>query len=381
MNDRLDHLLRKFFEDTITAEELKELMNSVLETENSRLEPLLRQRWEAMQDSNVHAPDGAHVLAAILSRPAKVRFIYRRWRWVAAAMLLLLVCAGGAFLLFHNKTMPGKPVAAVVTPGYQHATLVLDDGSVVELDSSGNRILKQGTTTIQQQGGQLTYDHSGNDTHITYNTLSTPSGGQFKVTLPDGTIVWLNARSSIRYPTSFQGRERRVEMKGEAYFEVARNSQMPFRINVESQAEVSVLGTSFNINAYGDEEIIKTTLLNGAVAMAAMSGKPVAIKPGQQAQLGTQSESTDIKVIDHVNIDQVNAWRNGLFNFDHADLKSIMNEISRWYGVDIRYRGELPARTFRGSINRNLPLEQVLEILQDVNVKFRMEGKTIVVFN
>ena len=156
---------------------------------------------------------------------------------------------------------------------------------------------------------------------------------------------------------------------------------MPFRINVESQAEVSVLGTSFNINAYGDEEIIKTTLLNGAVAMAAMSGKPVAIKPGQQAQLGTQSESTDIKVIDHVNIDQVNAWRNGLFNFDHADLKSIMNEISRWYGVDIRYRGELPARTFRGSINRNLPLEQVLEILQDVNVKFRMEGKTIVVFN
>ncbi|MBS0030492.1 FecR family protein [Chitinophaga sp. 22321] len=380
MNDRLNDLLIRFFADAVTAEEQQELMQMILETDNSRLEPHLRQCWEAMKDDNVEAPDGSHVLTAILAHPAQVKPIRRGWYRAAAAIIFVLVTAGG-FFLYHQRITPVKTVAATIPPGYRHAILVLDDGSVVQLDSSGNKILKQEGSIVQQQGAELKYDHSGNSTKVAYNTLSTPSGGQFKVTLPDGTMVWLNAGSSIRYPTVFQGNERRVEMKGEAYFDVARNAAMPFRISVNNQSEVSVLGTDFNINAYQDDGLIKTTLLSGAVAVSGIPGKPVIIKPGEQAQQPAQSGSTNIAVINNVNIDQVNAWRNGLFNFEHADLKSVMNEISRWYGVSIRYEGELPARTFGGKITRNLQLEQVLEILQDVNVRFRMEGKTIVVFN
>lgn len=380
MNDRLNYLLTQFFGDVITAEEQQELMGMVLEADDPQLELLLRQRWEAMQDDKVQAPDGAHVLAAILSRPAQVKSIYRSWYRVAAAVLFILITAGG-LLLYYQRTAPVKPVAETVRPGHQHATLVLGDGSVVELDSSGNRILKQGGIVVQQQGGQLKYAHPGNSAQVTFNTLSTPPGGQFKVTLPDGTVVWLNAGSAIRYPTIFQGKERRVEMKGEAYFDVAPNSEMPFRVAVNNQSEVLVLGTDFNINAYQDDGLIKATLLNGAVSVSGTAGKPAILKPGQQAQLNTQNGSANITVTSNVNLEQVNAWRNGLFNFEHAGLKSVMNEISRWYGVGVRYEGEIPSRTFGGKITRNLPLEQVLEVLQDVDIRFRMEGKTIVVYN
>jgi ferric-dicitrate binding protein FerR (iron transport regulator) len=166
-------------------------------------------------------------------------------------------------------------------------------------------------------------------------------------------------------------------MSGEAYFEVAKNGEKPFKVSVNGKAEVKVLGTHFNINAYPDEGIIKTTLLEGVVSMSNPTNQPVLLKPGQQAAAG----QADIKIVKDANIDQVMAWRYGLFNFDRSNLQSVMNELSRWYDVDVRYEGQVSSQTFRGKIKRDLSLTQVLEVLQDVNVKFRMEGKTIVVYN
>ncbi|WP_343744192.1 FecR domain-containing protein [Chitinophaga sp.] len=378
MNDRLQDLLQRFFDGTATADEQRELMEMVNATSDSMLEPLMRDRWEAIRQQEANAPDGSHILASILERPIPVRTMRKRWYWAAAAAALFFAGTGEYFIMTKSD-QSNVQTAGQFSPGNQQATLMLDDGTVVQLDSNGNRTLQQGGSLVQQQGGQLVYDESGNHAPVAFNTLRTPPGSQFKITLPDGTVAWLNAASSIRYPTAFQGTERRVEITGEAYFEVAQNREMPFRIGVIDKAEIAVLGTSFNVNAYQDEGFIKTTLLQGAVSMTASSGQPVLLKPGQQAQFNTSS--SDIHIIQDANIDQAVAWRKGLFNFDHADLKSVMNELSRWYNVDVRYEGALPSRTFRGKITRNLSLPEVLDVLQDVDIKFRMEGKTIVVYN
>jgi ferric-dicitrate binding protein FerR (iron transport regulator) len=379
MNEQLTELFKRYFEGTATEAERQELMELVMESDDVLLESVMRQRWEALQGTAVQTPDGAHVLAAILNKPVRLKPVRQRWYWAAAAAVLMLAGIGGYFQLRHQKEITVVAKVQKVTPGYEHATLTLADGSVVQLDSTGNRTLQQGGSLVRQQGGQLVYAASldKDKDAVTYNTLHTPRGGQFKVTLPDGTTVWLNAASSIRYPTTFPGQERRVEMSGEAYFEVAKNGEKPFKVSVNGKAEVNVLGTHFNINAYPDEGIIKTTLLEGVVSMSNPTNQPVLLKPGQQAAAG----QADIKIVKDANIDQVMAWRYGLFNFDRSNLQSVMNELSRWYDVDVRYEGQVSSQIFRGKIKRDLSLIQVLEVLQDVNIKFRMEGKTIVVYN
>lgn len=376
MNEQLIELFNRYFDGTATETDRQKLMELVMESDDVLLESAMRQRWEALQGTTVQTPSGAHILAAILDKPVRMKPVRQRWYWAAAAVLLL-VSIGGYFQLKHRKEITGIAKTEKVMPGYERATLTLDDGSVVQLDSAGNRTLQQGGSSIRQQGGQLVYAASSDKDAVTYNTLRTPRGGQFKVILPDGTTVWLNAASSIRYPTTFAGQERRVEMSGEAYFEVAKNEKMPFKVSANGKAEVKVLGTHFNVDAYPEEGIIKTTLLEGAVSMSTPAHPPVLLKPGQQATAG----QAELKVVNDANIDQVMAWRHGLFNFDRSNLPAVMNELSRWYDVDVRYEGQIPSRTFRGKINRDLSLAQVLEVLQDVNIKFRMEGKTIVVYN
>lgn len=378
MNEQLTELFNRYFDGTATETDRRKLMELVMDSDDVLLESVMRQRWEALQGTTVQTPSGAHVLAAILDKPVRMKPVRQRWYWAAAAAVLLLVSIGGYFQLKHQKGITGVAKIEKVTPGYERATLILDDGSMVQLDSAGNRTLQQGGSLIRQQGGQLVYAAASSDKDaVTYNTLRTPRGGQFKVTLPDGTMVWLNAASSIRYPTTFLGRERRVEMSGEAYFEVAKNEEKPFKVSANGKAEVKVLGTHFNVDAYPEEGIIKTTLLEGAVSMSTPANPPVLLKPGQQAAAG----QAEIKIVNDANIDQVMAWRYGLFNFDRSNLQSVMNELSRWYDVDVRYEGQIPSRIFRGKIKRDLSLTQVLEVLQDVNIKFRITGKTIVVYN
>jgi transmembrane sensor len=215
-----------------------------------------------------------------------------------------------------------------------------------------------------------------------YNTLTTERGNQYQLVLPDGSRVWLNAAASITYPTVFNSRERMVTMTGEAYFEVVHRDRMPFKVKVGNRV-IEDLGTNFNVNAYPEDSALKTTLLEGSVKVGNL-----VLRPGEQAsfdnkgRIGNKGQISDkgrIRVITKADMDQVMAWKNGMFQFDHADLKSVMEELSRWYGLDVRFEGNAASRHFGGKISRSSNLPEVLKILELSKVHFRVEKKTIVV--
>ncbi len=319
------------------------------------------------------------IAGSIISVTAPVRGIHaiRRWGW-AAAVLTLLVSTAAYFLL---KPSPAKPVmvaVADIAPGSNKAVLTLADGSEMLLDSAGNRTIQQGGTAIKQTGGNLQYNATGNEAAGSYNTLTTPRGGQFRVTLPDGTKVWLNAASSLRYPTAFTGNERNVSITGEAYFEVAKNEEMPFRVAINATNTIEVLGTSFNVNAYTDGNYISTTLLTGLVRVRSGNGQAV-LKPGQQAH--ATAAQPFVRVLEHADISKAIAWKNGLFNFQDADLKEVMQQLSRWYDIEVVYEHGIPDLQFIGEIDRSMPLSEVLKGLQMSGVNFRVEeGRRLVVY-
>jgi len=231
---------------------------------------------------------------------------------------------------------------------------------------------------VKISNGQLAYHAAGKPVGTSYNTVTTPAGGQYQVTLPDGSRVWLNAASSITYPTMFNGNDRTVQITGEVYFEVAHDATKPFRVKSNGQT-IEVLGTHFNINAYDDENVIKTTLLEGSVKVT--TGDHVALlQPGQQSQVATAENPTGIfKGIQNVDTDEAVAWKNGLFRFDKADIKTIMRQFSRWYDVDVVYQGDIKERVFSGSMHRNLSAANALELLSLANVHFTIDRKNIVV--
>jgi len=326
----------------------------------------------------------------------RVRFL-RRWGWAAAAVILLF--STGAYLWTHS-TKKGSPSASYaagnthVAPGKQGAILTLGDGSQVVLDSLGNGLVAtQNGTQVSLKGGGLTYDRASADakSEVMYNIITTPKGRQFQVTLPDGTRVWLNAGSSLRYTTVFRGGERRVSVTGEAYFEVARNTQEPFKVSVNGKAEVEVLGTHFNVNAYDNETAIHATLLQGTIRVSTAAGKAaqatafVVLKPGQQARIAHpdpavgSASSPDIKVINHTDTSKVMAWKNGLFNFEGASLAEVLRQIERWYDIDIVYEKGIPAITFEGKMTKDVPLKDLLVILERSDIHFRIDGRKLIV--
>jgi transmembrane sensor len=308
---------------------------------------------------------------------------WHRFTRIAAAALILFI-TGTATWLVIRKNIPGKTAGKLarqekneVAPGGNKATLSLADGSVISLDDVKNgQIAQQGNAQVSKSAnGQLIYKVTEDrPSSIVYNTLTTPRGGQFKLRLPDGSEVWLNAASSIKYPTTFAGNERKVEISGEVYFEIAHNASMPFKVSVNGM-EVKVLGTHFNINAYNDEAAVKTSLLEGSISLT-KAGAALTLKPGQQAQLAFAG---NIHVTDDVDMDEVVAWKNGYFSFNMADLQAVMRQIARWYDVDIRYEGKIPERFFGGKIDRNSNASEVLKILEESKVHFSIEGKKIIV--
>ncbi|MGF2411970.1 FecR family protein [Ferruginibacter sp.] len=315
----------------------------------------------------------------------------RKWRLSVAAAVIFILFSAGAYTLFSSKddkqqiakTVPVKaPLKNDIAPGGNKAILTLVDGSTVVLDSASNgTISQQGNVTVQKlNNGLLAYTIDGktineNDEAF-YNTITTPRGGQYQVTLSDGTKVWLNASSSIRFPVVFAGAERKVIIIGEAYFEVAKNTAMPFKVKTNT-SEVEVLGTHFNVNAYDDEASIKTTLLEGAVKVSAAGNTALKyLKPGQQSAINKEGK---INVIDNADTEEAMAWLNGHFQFKSADLKSILRQISRWYDVDIEYRGNVNLH-FTGQLTRNENVSKVFEALALTNeVHFKIEGKKIIV--
>jgi len=405
--ERLQYLLEMWMDRLASPEEARELAARLEEhREDGAVPELLVQLIEQTEtDEVLPMEDRERRLSAILEidktisdykktngrkaiRPMKrpnhpLRISFRRWGWVAASVLILL--AEGAVVMLainaNRKEQHAQATIQDIAPGSNKAILTLGNGATIRLDSAGSQLIQQGDVTVRQTGAQLTYDVQGSNAGLTYNTLTTPRGGQFRVQLPDGTLVWLNAASSLRYPTAFAGKERTVEISGEAYFEVAAAAGRPFMVKIGETAAVEVLGTSFNVNAYPDETGIHTTLLTGAVRVATLhTGAHALLQPGQQAQIAGSQPEAGIKIISNANISQIMAWKNGLFNFENAGLQEVMRQLARWYDLQVVYENGVPDMYFEGEMSREMSLSQVLAGLQQTGVRFRIEeGRRLVV--
>ncbi|HEV2831769.1 MAG TPA: FecR domain-containing protein [Hanamia sp.] len=319
----------------------------------------------------------------------------RHWKIPAVAAAILILFSVGGYVMFSSKpvrhkiantvAVPTKTETDDIKPGGNKAVLTLADGSTIVLDHASNGVIgHQGNIKVQKlDNGLLIYTINGkqvteNDEAF-FNTISTPRGGQYQVTLADGTKVWLNAGSSIRFPVLFTGPKREVEITGEAYFEVAKNKDKPFKVKAHS-AEIEVLGTHFNVNAYDDEASIKTTLLEGKVKVSTPGSNQNQVskflQPGQQAGINKEGK---INVIDHADTEEVMAWKDGHFQFKSADLKTILRQISRWYDVDVEYKGNVNLH-FTGQLRMNENVSKVFEKLELTGeVHFKIEGRKIIV--
>jgi len=395
-SQKIRELSQKWMDGTISPEERMFLFSWYdsfddtqleLDPEQARLFDLLRQ--DMLNDIRQRLGQGsgsASPTTGDLAPPIRKMGFFRP---AAAAAALILVVAG-VWYFNRNTAHPSAPALATtspssrqdVLPGSDKATLTLADGSTIDLDNaSAGSLATQGGTHVSKTGdGRITYTAAtATSEEKTYNVLSTPKGGQYRLTLQDGTQVWLNAGSSIRYPTAFSGKERRVEVTGEAYFDVTRNPEMPFRVAVRgfstAATEIEVLGTQFNVNAYSDEPVLKTTLLDGAVRLVTPTASAT-LRPAQQAILGGSGEMRTAPVSDP---DEVIAWKEGAFEFDHADIATVMRQISRWYDVDIVYQGPLPADLFSGRFSRKTSLAGVLKIMNISGVQLMAENKKIII--
>ncbi|MBJ2125137.1 FecR family protein [Flavobacterium sp. IB48] len=322
---------------------------------------------------------------------AKEKKVINLWPRIAAAASVALLFGAGLFYFTKSESVVKQENIQVVekpkeiAPGGNRGILTLSNGKQIVLSdvSSKDIIAKedQDEVTIKMDAnGVITYminpnaDTSKEDAN-SFNTLSTPTGGQYNIVLADGTKVFLNAVSSIKYPTQFNGNQRIVELEGEAYFEVAKNKNKPFLVKSDNQT-IEVLGTHFNVHAYNNESVVKTTLLEGSVAVSSKNQKAI-LKPGQQSNVSDGSNKIAVKEVD---TEAAIAWKNGRFKFDNADLKSVMKQLERWYGIKVEYRGDVSDVRFNGGTFRNKNLSEVLKVLELSNIKFKVEGKTIIVY-
>jgi len=313
----------------------------------------------------------------------------------AVAASVLLIGTAVVWWLQDKQENKVAPAPSVVTthdkqPASEGAILQLADGKEIVLDDARDgAIATQGSTQIVKDGGLLSYNDNNQAGKVLYNTLSTPKGKTYKLELSDGSKVWLNAASSIRFPTTFTGWQRNVEISGEVYFEVKKDAEMPFRVTVDHRTTISVLGTSFNVNAYDNEAYVRTTLLTGSVKIEAWEqeerGNSVLLKPGQQALVkNTQAaqsfgKSGPITVVDNANIANVMGWKNGYFSLDDLTLEELMREVERWYDVEVVYEKGVPMKAFFGKVNRDLSLLDFMEGLKDWGVRFRLEGNKLII--
>ena len=306
-----------------------------------------------------------------------------RFRWVAAAAIILFISA--AYFLFSIKNREVDKVHLStrqlfkndVAPGKNGAVLTLANGTKISLDSAANGTLGiQGNASILNNNGQISYN-SLNEKPITvlFNTLTTQRGNQYQLVLPDGSHVWLNAASSITYPTVFTGNERRITMSGEAYFEITKNAKLPFIVQ-KGDVSIKVLGTHFNVNAYDDEDAMKTTLLEGKIAVSKGVNSNL-LTPGQQAVM--PNNLSKIQIIDDANIEETMAWKNDIFKFTNASIESVMLQVSRWYDLDVVYKTKV-THHFVAEIPRNVPLSELLRLLELTDqVHFKIEGRKVIV--
>lgn len=386
---RIKYLLKQYAAGALTGEEqqeLEQLLSSPAREELAEQLALIAGQ-ETPSASPVAEERSLETFRRIVSadKPGKRASPWKTgWRWLSAAAVALLCLSAAAYLLLNRRQQPPavaqtRPAMPEKQPGRHTAVLTLADNSVVELDSLGNgHIVNQGGSRVLMANGQLAYEPQAGSGTATpaFNKISTPRGGEFTITLPDGTRVWLNAASSLKFPTVFSGPKREVELTGEAYLEVAEDKAHPFEVKVRD-INVAVLGTKFNIMGYEDEANIVTTLLSGSVRVTSPGNPARLLAPGQHAVIGGRDGSLQVGKAD---VEEELAWKNGIIYFNGANIRQIMRQVSRWYDVDVEYKGNVVNMDFTCTVSRNDKLSKLLGLLELTGaVHFSMEGNTITV--
>ncbi|HTI94871.1 MAG TPA: FecR domain-containing protein [Puia sp.] len=374
-----------------SPEELDEVMNFLAaDNSNRTLLAAMRQEFDdaTSVEDGISTEQSQHIRQALVKKIHSPNGNYsgrRRWLFAAAASILLAALTGSYFAWFRSPHSGAEiPIAKTpdryqndVQAGSNRAVLTLANGSKIILDDAKDgRLANQGKTTLIKRNGKVAYLAGHNEENQSlHNTITTPRAGQYRVVLPDGSQVWLNAASSITFPTSFTGAGRNVTITGEAYFEVAQNASKPFTVSANGQ-EIKVLGTHFDVMAYTDEGATHTTLLEGSVRIRHGLDSGM-LKPGQQSRVGPDGV---LHVLNKVDLDGVMAWKNGLIHFQDADLKTVMRQLARWYDVDVEYHNGNSNRQFVGELPRSLSLCNVLKALEVTGkLKFSIEGRKVIV--
>lgn len=376
MNPREFFLLyEKLISGTITAEEKIRLLEYTDQLDAAA------HPWTPEMGDKATIENEIHALLEQEIRPKK-RPATRTLITVlsAAAALTGLVILLSSIYHTHTLLPPAasKTLAAnIVTPGSNKALLTLADGSTITLDSAraGSLTTKNGVTIKQVQNGLIEYNDKTGTNATSWSTISTPTGGQYQIVLEDGTKAWLNATSSLRFPTTFRNNERTVEISGEVYFEIAKDESKPFKVNFNGNT-ITVLGTHFNVMAYKDEATSKVTLLQGAVKVNNQSGEQL-LRPGMQALLrDSGSQITTCKA----NLEETIAWKNGYFTFDHENIQSIMRKLARWYDVKVNYQGDMTGKIFSGTVSRFDNISDVLSMIELTGtIHFKLAGRVLTV--
>lgn len=319
---------------------------------------------------------------SITPKPKQVK-LYQTLFFKAAVILIVLLA--GIYIYVQQAEHQQLPDTLVqvkktkIVPGGNNAVLSLADGSQIILNQAadGELASQSGVQVIKTKSGELLYRFTAhkNATALAVNTVSTPRGGQYHLILVDGTEVWLNASSSVKFPTAFAGNERKVEVTGEVYFEVAKNKAKPFIVHT-NQSDIKVLGTHFNVNTYDDEEYQRTTLLEGSIEIKKGNQKALMV-PGQQASVNARSNGIDMKQIE--NMDAVVAWKNGNFQFEKSDLQTVMRQVTRWYNAEVNYNGPIPNKQYTGIIPRSVNVTKLIEMLAYSGIHCKVENNQITV--
>ena len=387
-------VLLQYFDAGENEELLRELIRKQSEDINAvpvsseSLKPLLDAAYSKIRSSI--APDAGPAETLIMP------LYHRLWFRISAAAVIVLFISIAAFYFLRQESdgitaqtqNPAPQEIEDIPPGINSAILTLDNGTTIMLDSAADGALAQiGGIKAQKINGQIVYNITGNgglQAEPVYNTIATARANQYMVVLADGSKVWLNAASSIRFPSYFKGNERKVEITGEVYFEVAKDAARPFRVEFNNplgeKGEIEVIGTHFNVNAYPDEGDIKTTLLEGSVKVS-KGNESVLIAPGEQANISNSPalEGKGITKRKDVALSQVMAWKDGFFVFNNSDINMIMKQVARWYDVDVVFEGKILSERFTGKVSRNVSLSNFLTMLELSDVHVKMEGRKIII--
>ncbi|QNL48383.1 FecR family protein [Olivibacter sp. SDN3] len=380
--ERMIYLLSKRLQQQLSAEEELEIQRWKAESAKNKSlfhelehEQSVHRLVEKMQKYDVESS------VSRLKHRMEAYRTKRKWsRYVLAASVMLIIGVG-LFLISHDNIFYSKSVTDI-PPGQHSAQLLLQDGSVVALDSMriGETTNKAGMVITKAADGKVSCDYSKATpqvAHPAYHTICTPLGGEYQITLPDGSTVWLNANSSLKFPSQFQTGERYVELAGEGYFEITKDSNKPFIVSTNKQT-IEVLGTKFNVFAYNDEVLMRTTLVEGSISVQTSADHQI-LKPGQEARSSRHSEHLSVVPGD---IQEATAWKNGYFLFNEENIETIMQKVSRWYDVEVVYEGNVKDSLFGGTFSKNKSLQQLLKSLASTGqIRYKLTGRRVTIMS